>query len=206
MPQIKRTPHGTMRQATADVFYAFEKMSRDPGHEEGMKAKDTWIMYGKGTLKNFQGQAVLCVELGLLTMTGPVRSGSKRYRLSPNFAETLKGLRVLRKYTHPRRRRTQNKPRVPAPAPEKQPGLLDMTKANEAPGFPEPTKVKGLAYIPNNELRAHLGKVIEGLELVKEHIGPTLTLLLDLDGNFDRFTDVSKRLAELKAQFEDLRL
>lgn len=67
---------------------------------------------------------------------------------------------------------------------------------------PEPEILNGLPYIPTAELRGYLGRVIEALEVLKESIPPVLTLLLDLDRDFDRFNKVKESLDRLKDQIK----
>lgn len=96
----------------------------------------------------------------------------------------------------------QNKPAPKAPlfvpSPKAQPP--------KAPPAPAAETLNGLPYIPTPELRGHLGKVIEALEVLKDSIPPVLTLLLDLDRDFDRFNKVKASLDNLQEQLGRIKL
>jgi hypothetical protein len=89
-----------------------------------------------------------------------------------------------------------------AKAAPKAPLFVPSPKASAPPAPAAPEILNGLPYIPTAELRGHLGKVIEALEVLKDSIPPVLALLLDLDRDFDRFNKVKESVDRLKDQIK----
>ena len=111
---------------------------------------------------------------------------------------------VRRKESASKRAKAVTKP--PLLTKEMQTALPVPALAQAPPHSHAPESLNGLPYVPNSELRTHLGKVIEGLEMIKDHIQPTLTLLLDLDRDFDRYNKAKVALNDLHAQIERLKI
>lgn len=137
------------------------------------------------------GKTAALVDKGLLVRHGLHGDKNTAYSLPENFEE-LKSALVT----------------VPTQKGGRRPGSINKTPPPGRPPFPEPKpeKLNGFPFVPKEELRMHLGKIIEGLETLQEHIRPALTLLLDLDRDFDRYAKVTKTLEELKDQIGGLRI
>ena len=174
-----------------EALEAFELMlAEKPG---GVTAYEVHQEFGRNVSHSaYRQRAEKLVRAGLLKIIMKPPTLHNYYVLAPNFAEKKAGLTVLT---------------AAGLRPVKERGpIYPVPKLAPAPKLQEPELLNGLPYTPSAELRNHLGKVIEGLEMVKSHIGPTLALLLDLDRDFGRYTNVREKLDDLKTQLAGVRI
>jgi len=194
-------PPGHMRYVTWEVFDAFlnmESMNKDAGKPNGgMSAKEVWIMFGKRGLSYFYAHALEVAKMGLLTIKGMNKSHLKRYYLAENWQEALAAIKVIPKYNLLKKR---------GPYKRKPKPLIPQVKEATPPVSGFPNLVHGLPYVPNAELRSHLGKVIEALEALQENLPAVLALLLDLDRDFDRYSMVRGHLVGMKKMLDEVTL
>lgn len=197
-------PPGHMRHVTWEVFSAFvsmESQNTAAGKPNGgMSARDVWLTFGTGTLSYFYAHALEVAKMGLLTMVGKNKARLKRYYLAESWREAVAAITVIPKYKLLEKRRPyKRKPKPLIPQAKK---VKQATPPSS--GFPD--LVRGLPYVPNAELRTHLGKVIEALESMQEHLAPVLALLLDLDRDFDRYSMVRGHLVGMKKMLDEVKL
>lgn len=183
--KTRKQPQNLITKNVFETLENFELMLSE--HPEGVRVMQVWREFPMGI-----GYSLFCdrvrtlVSKGLLTMTHAPTSQSNRYKLPLDFHDRKANVIVI--------------------PTSKRGGTPEPMRAAPAPKLEAPDLLEGLPFTPTSELRSHLGKVIEGLESLKDNIGPTLALLLDLDRDFDRYNKVREGLADLKKQLAAVRI